>query len=78
MERDLDPEIREKEATGDHVFHIPVSVTKSTPPEKKTWEEWLSEHQIRGRITVSAAGLQGKDSHRRSVCFTDTGLRFIV
>ena len=26
------------------------------------------EHQIRGRKAVSAAGLQGRGSHKRSVC----------
>ena len=34
----------------------------------------MSERQIRGRIAVSAAGLQGKGSRKRSVYFTDTGI----
>ena len=35
--------------------------------EEDLWEERLSEHRIRGRIAVSAAGLQGKGSNKRNV-----------
>ena len=42
---------------------------KSTPPEQIyiIWEDKLSEHEIRGRIGVSAAGSQGEGSRKRSV-----------
>ena len=46
---------------------------KHSSGEWYTLEYKLSERQIRGWIAVSAAGLQGKGSLKRSVCFTDTG-----
>ena len=53
-----------------HIYSLALHTgrcEKNTPPEKKTCgKNWLSEHQIKGRIAVSAAGLHGKGSHRRS------------
>ena len=56
-----------------HNGHIPMSVKKHSSGEEDLWEEQLPEHQIGGRIAVSAAGLQGKGSHKRSG-FSDTGI----
>ena len=42
---------------------------KDTPPEIKTCGKIsTSKHQLRGRRAVSAAGLQGEGSCKRSVC----------
>ena len=38
------------------------------------WENGLSEHQIRGWIAISVAGLQGLGSQKRQVFFTVTGI----
>ena len=43
--------------------------------EDNPWEEQPLEHQISGRIGVSAAALQGKGPHKRNVYFTETGIR---
>ena len=56
------------------IIVIPVSVKRNhSSREETTLEYSLSEHQIRGRIGVSAAGLQGKVLNKRSVYVTDTG-----
>ena len=56
---------------------IPMSET-STSGEEDTWEDNLSEYQIRGRRAVFfAAGLFGQGSRKRKVLFTDTGSSLI-
>ena len=52
-----------------------MSMTKQSSREKDTWEDGLSEHQFRGWRVVSAAGMQGKGPRKRTVCFTDTGMK---
>ncbi len=50
-------------------YHNPGVREKTTSGEEITLEYWLSEHQIRGWRAVSAAGLQGKGLHKRSVFY---------
>ena len=50
---------------------LPVSVKKHFSGEEDPWENQLEKHQIRGWTAVSAAGLQGQGSHKRSD-FSDT------
>ena len=50
-----------------------VSEKKHASGEEHVWEERLSEDHIRGRIAVSAAGLQGKGSHKNNA-FSQTQL----
>ena len=58
---------------------IPVSVNKHSSGEEDPRENQLAKHQIRGWRAVSAAGLQGKGCHKRSVYFTGTGvISFII
>ena len=48
---------------------------KGTPAEKNNPQEYeLENHQIRGRIGVSAAGSQSEGSHKRNAFFTDSGM----
>ena len=54
---------------------IPVSVKRNSSGEESLWQEQLFGHQIRGRIGVSAAGLQGRGLNKRNVFFTDTGIK---
>ena len=42
--------------------------------EENTREDKLSEHKIRGRRAMFAAGLYGRGSRKRSDFFTDTGM----
>ena len=51
-----------------------VCEQKHSSGGKHTWEDELSECQIRGWIAVSAAALQDKGLCKRSICFTDTGM----
>ena len=54
---------------------LPVSVKrKLSSGEEDPWEDDLSEHQIRGRRAVSAAGLQGEGLPERNLFVTDTGI----
>ena len=39
---------------------------KHSSGEKNPWEDWFSKHHIMGWRVLSAAGLQGKGSHKRS------------
>ena len=48
---------------------IPVSVKHTFSGEGDWWEVKRSEHQLRGRRAVSAAGLQGKGSRKGSASF---------
>ena len=42
--------------------------------EKQDWEDKLSEHRIGGWRAVSAARMQGNDSRKRSVAFSQTAV----
>ena len=46
---------------------VPVSVKRNPPKKMYYYEDRLFEHQIRCWIAVSAEGLQGKGSPKRSV-----------
>ena len=54
------------------VFVLPVSVKNHSSEEKHYYKDRLPQHQLRDWIAVSAEGLQGKGSPKRSVVFTDT------
>ena len=51
-----------------------VCEQKHSSGKADPWEDKPSERQIRGRRAVSASGLQGRGSPKRSVVFTDTGM----
>ena len=53
---------------------LPVSVKKHSSREEDPWEDKPSEFQMRGWRAVSASGLQGKGSPKRSCFFTDAGI----
>ena len=56
---------------------LPASVKqKHSSGEEDPWENQPEKHQIEGWKGVSAAGLQGKGSPKRSVFFTDTGIGY--
>ena len=56
-----------------YISHTGFCEQKHPSGEEDLSEDKLSEHQIRGRRGVSAAGLQGQRLNERSVIFTDTG-----
>ena len=55
------------------ILLIPVSVKNHSSEAEYGWTNELSKHQIMGWRAVSAAGLQGKGWHKRSV-FSQTPL----
>ena len=57
------------------MLKIPVSMKKHTSGEEDMWENQISKHQLRGRIEVCAAELQGEGSRKRIVSFSQTPVR---
>ena len=53
-----------------------VCEQKHSSGEEHGCENKCSEHQIRGWIAVSAAGLHSKGLRKRSVVFADTGFHY--